>query len=73
GGILIDADARPGLARVRAGWSCHVYSPKSHRQHEFFGRYDYLLRIGGDATTIVSKTVTLANDYIPSSIDFYCL
>ena len=71
GNVLVDDAGRAGQVRVRSGWSCHVFSPKTRRQHVFFGRYDYLLR--ADASAIVSKTIVLANDYIPASIDFYCL
>lgn len=69
--IVLDGDAADPL--VHASWTCHVFDPKHRRQHVFFGRYELRLVREAAGWRIARKKVLLANDYIPTMIDVYCL
>lgn len=56
-----------------ASWTCHTFDPKHRKQHVFFGRYEVTLRPHAAGWRIARKKILLANDYIPTMVDFYCL
>lgn len=58
---------------VAAGFSCHVWSVRARRQHVFFGQTRWRLRAGAEGGRIMTKTVHLHNDRIPTALDFYCV
>lgn len=58
---------------VGANWSCHVYEPRTKAQHVFFGYYDYVLAGTPEGVKIASKKVTLLNDHLPLTVDFYSI
>ena len=65
----------PGKDRMklRSSWVCHVFFPRPHESHAFFGRseHDLLLKEGG--WRIARKKTILQNDYIPTMLDVYCI
>ncbi len=65
--------ARDGELDVSASWNVHVYDIVRERQDVFFGRYRFVLRPVDGALQIVKKTIVLANDRIPTMLDFYCV
>jgi 3-phenylpropionate/cinnamic acid dioxygenase small subunit len=66
-------DERDGALDVRASWTVHLYDTVRVRQDVFFGRYRYELRTAEGALRIARKTIVLANDRIPTMLDFYCV
>ncbi len=70
-GVLLDGG--PDDPTACANWTCHVYDPKHHKQHVFFGRYEMRYAGDGGKWRIVQKKIVLLNDYIPTMIDFYCI
>jgi 3-phenylpropionate/cinnamic acid dioxygenase small subunit len=66
-------DERDGIIAVSASWTVHLYDTVRARQDVFFGRYRYDLRIADDTLRIARKTIVLANDRIPTMLDFYCV
>ena len=59
--------------RLRSSWVCHVFFPRSHESHAFFGRSEHeLVLLDGD-WRIAKKKILLQNDYIPTMLDIYCV
>jgi 3-phenylpropionate/cinnamic acid dioxygenase small subunit len=58
---------------AESSWTCHVFRLKDRNQHTFFGRYQHVLRQTEGQWRIAAKTVVLANDTIPTMLDFYCI
>jgi 3-phenylpropionate/cinnamic acid dioxygenase small subunit len=63
----------PDEAVAHTVWTVHQYHPKRKTQTVFFGRADYRLCLSAGIWRIARKTVMLANDFIPSVLDFYSL
>jgi 3-phenylpropionate/cinnamic acid dioxygenase small subunit len=59
--------------RLRSSWVCHVFFPRIHESHAFFGRAEYELVLREDAWMIAKKKTILQNDYIPTMLDIYCI
>jgi len=64
-----DADS----AQVFANFVVHVCDPRTAREHMHFGHYEYLISKPGDDLRIASKKIIIANDRLPSIVDFYSL
>jgi 3-phenylpropionate/cinnamic acid dioxygenase small subunit len=58
---------------VRSAFSCDVWSVRARRQHRFFGHVEHRLTGNAEGHVIAAKTVVLANDRIPTMLDFYCV
>ena len=58
---------------VRSAFSSHVWFTRTRTQHVFFGHVTHTLRKAEPDPQIVAKTVVLANDRIPTMLDFYCI
>ena len=58
---------------AKSVWAVDLYSVKARASQRFFGRYEHRLVLAGGAWKISSKKVTLLNDYLPSSLDIYCI
>jgi 3-phenylpropionate/cinnamic acid dioxygenase small subunit len=55
-----------------SSWTVHEYDPRATRQHLHAGRSEHGFRRGADGVwRIARKKVLLANDMIPTSLDFY--
>lgn len=72
-GVVLEECAADGALALRSSWSCHVYDVKRATQHVFFGRYEHRLRNVSGAWRIAAKKIVLANDRIPTMVDFYCV
>jgi len=59
--------------RLRSSWACHVFFPRMHESHAFFGRAEYELALKGGEWVIQKKKTILQNDYIPTMLDVYCI
>lgn len=59
--------------RLRSSWVCHVYFPRMHESHAFFGRAEYELIFQEGNWLIARKKTILQNDYIPTMLDIYCI
>ncbi|MCA9005916.1 MAG: hypothetical protein KDA70_11660, partial [Planctomycetaceae bacterium] len=62
-----------GALTLRSAFSCHVWFVRAQRQHVFFGHVTHRLIGEGTHARIAAKTVVLANDRIPTMLDFYCV
>jgi 3-phenylpropionate/cinnamic acid dioxygenase small subunit len=73
GNVLPMAQAQAHAQRLRSSWVCHVYFPREHESHAFFGRAEHEL-VEADGRWIIQKKKTLLlNDYIPTMLDVYCI
>jgi len=59
--------------RLRSTWVCHVFFPRSHESHAFFGRSEHELVLREGDWRIAKKKILLQNDYIPTMLDIYCV
>jgi 3-phenylpropionate/cinnamic acid dioxygenase small subunit len=59
--------------KLRSSWVCHVFFPRVHESHAFFGRADYELVQKDGGWLIAKKKTVLLNDYIPTMLDVYCI
>ncbi|HEY6721688.1 MAG TPA: aromatic-ring-hydroxylating dioxygenase subunit beta [Burkholderiales bacterium] len=59
--------------RLRSTWASHVYFPRSHESHAFFGRTEHELVLREGHWRIARKKILLQNDYIPTMLDIYCV
>jgi 3-phenylpropionate/cinnamic acid dioxygenase small subunit len=66
-------NASPDKLRLRSSWVCHVFFPRMHESHAFFGRAEYELVQKDGAWLIGKKKTILQNDYIPTMLDVYCI
>lgn len=73
GTVLPLAEPAAGGLRLRANWVSHVYFPRSHESHAFFGRSEYGLVLCEGDWRIAKKKIVLQNDYIPTMLDIYCV
>jgi 3-phenylpropionate/cinnamic acid dioxygenase small subunit len=58
---------------LRSSWVSHVFFPRSHESHAFFGRYEHELVLREGDWRIAKKKILLQNDYIPTMLDIYCV
>ncbi len=65
----------PGEERMklRSSWVCHVFFPRQHESHAFFGRAEHELALKEGRWRIARKKTVLQNDYIPTMLDVYCI
>ncbi|QUS41952.1 hypothetical protein RPMA_26280 [Tardiphaga alba] len=66
-------DEKQSPALVSASFVVHVFDPRTAREHCHFGHYEFLFSLSGESPTIASKKIILANDRIPTVVDFYSL
>lgn len=59
--------------RLRSSWVCHVFFPRLHESHAFFGRSEHGLALREGSWLIAKKKTILLNDYIPTMLDVYCI
>ena len=59
--------------RMRSSWVCHVFFPRMHESHAFFGRAEHELVQRDGNWLIARKKTILQNDYIPTMLDIYCI
>jgi 3-phenylpropionate/cinnamic acid dioxygenase small subunit len=59
--------------RLRSSWACHVFFPRIHESHAFFGRAEHELVLKDGNWLIAKKKTILQNDYIPTMLDIYCI
>lgn len=59
--------------RLRSSWVCHVFFPRIHESHAFFGRAEHELVLRDGNWLIARKKTILQNDYIPTMLDVYCI
>jgi 3-phenylpropionate/cinnamic acid dioxygenase small subunit len=70
---LPSQQAGPSAMRLRSSWVCHVFFPRQHDSHAYFGRSEHEL-VHADGGWLIQKRKTLLlNDYIPTMLDVYCL
>jgi 3-phenylpropionate/cinnamic acid dioxygenase small subunit len=62
-----------GGMKLRSSWVCHVFFPRLHESHAFFGRSEHTLAQKDGAWVIQKKKTLLLNDYIPTMLDVYCI
>lgn len=60
-------------ATVQANFTVHLFDLKKKDTHVFFGHSTYQLLRVADDWRIRDKTAVLANDYLPTLLDFYCV
>lgn len=65
------SEAQPETWRVGAAWTTHLYDPRTMRQHQLFGLYEYTLRCRKGRLSIARKKVVLMNDRVPTVLDIY--
>jgi 3-phenylpropionate/cinnamic acid dioxygenase small subunit len=70
-GVL--ASETNGEISASAAWRVSVFHPRTSRASEFFGLYEFVFALSGGSWKIKRKKVTLMNDYIPTSLDIYCV
>ncbi|MEZ5651477.1 MAG: aromatic-ring-hydroxylating dioxygenase subunit beta [Burkholderiaceae bacterium] len=56
-----------------SAFSSHVWYLRAQRQHVFFGHVTHRLVGEGSEARIAAKTIVLANDRVPTMLDFYCV
>lgn len=72
--LLAGPDALvPDAVTVKSGFNVHVYDTRTKSQHVFFGRTMHSLVRRASGLGIRRKKVILANDCIPTMLDFYCV
>ena len=59
--------------KLRSSWVCHVFFPRQHDSHAFFGRSEHELVLRDGDWRIARKKILLQNDYIPTMLDIYCV
>lgn len=59
--------------KLRSSWVCHVFFPRQHDSHAFFGKAEYELVRKDGGWLIAKKKTILQNDYIPTMLDVYCI
>ena len=77
--LLVDGNSPEpdGCTLVHANFTVHLYNLKKKSEHVFFGRSEYRLApqatTGGGGWRIRAKKCLLANDCLPTLLDFYCV
>lgn len=69
--LIVGSDAE-GI-EVTASFVVHVFDPRTAREHSHFGHYEYRLKPAAGELIIAAKKIILANDRVPTIIDFYTL
>ena len=72
-GIVPLEKPQPQKLRLRSSWVCHVFFPRIHESHAFFGRAEHELVLKDGNWLIARKKTILQNDYIPTMLDVYCI
>jgi 3-phenylpropionate/cinnamic acid dioxygenase small subunit len=61
------------IVDARSSWTTHVFDPRTRRQHLHFGTYQHRLVRTAEGYRIISKTIVIMNDCIPTVVDFYSI
>ena len=72
-GSVLAIESPADRLRLASTWVTHVYVPRSHESHAFFGRSEYELVLRDGDWRIAKKKILLQNDYIPTMLDIYCV
>jgi len=72
-GSVLPLESPADRLRLSSSWVCHVFFPRSHESHAFFGRSEHELALRGGGWRIARKKILLQNDYIPTMLDVYCV
>jgi 3-phenylpropionate/cinnamic acid dioxygenase small subunit len=72
-GILPLGEPTATRVALRSSWVCHVFFPRQHESHAFFGRAEHEIALREGRWLIAKKKTILQNDYIPTMLDVYCL
>lgn len=73
GNVLPLEQPREDRMKLRSSWVCHVFFPRPHECHAFFGRSEHELVLKEGGWRIARKKTILQNDYIPTMLDVYCI
>jgi 3-phenylpropionate/cinnamic acid dioxygenase small subunit len=73
GSVLPLEQPGPERMKLRSSWVCHVFFPRQHDSHAFFGRSEHELALKDGTWMIAKKKTILLNDYIPTMLDVYCI
>jgi 3-phenylpropionate/cinnamic acid dioxygenase small subunit len=73
GGVLPIGEPAAERMKLRSSWVCHVFFPRLHDSHAFFGRSEHELALKEGRWLIARKKTILQNDYIPTMLDVYCI
>jgi 3-phenylpropionate/cinnamic acid dioxygenase small subunit len=68
-----EGDAGSIAIGSKASWATYVFSPRSSTTDIFFGQVEHRLVFDGERWRIAYKKIILQNDYLPTSVDIYCL
>ena len=71
--VLPTEEPRAERVKLRSSWVCHVFFPRVHESHAFFGRAEHELVTSNGRWLIARKKTILQNDYIPTMLDVYCI
>ena len=72
-GVLPVDEPTETRVKIRSSWVCHVFFPRMHESHAFFGRAEHEFALREGRWLIARKKTILQNDYIPTMLDVYCL
>lgn len=72
-GSVLPLESRADCLLLGSSWACHVFFPRSHESHAFFGRTEHELALRDGDWRIAKKKILLQNDYIPTMLDVYCV
>jgi 3-phenylpropionate/cinnamic acid dioxygenase small subunit len=73
GGVLPLDEPTATRVKLRSSWVCHVFFPRQHESHAFFGCAEHEIALREGRWLIAKKKTILQNDYIPTMLDVYCL
>lgn len=54
-------------------FAVHVYDPRLGKEHTRYGRYAHVLVWDAEGWRIARKVITLVNDRVPTTLDFYSI
>lgn len=63
----------PSCIETEAAFTVHVYDPRTAKEHTRFGRYEHVISREQDTWRIAKKKIILANDRVPTVLDFYSI
>jgi len=67
------AETGPGQIDCDSVFAVHVYDPRVAKGHVHHGRYRHTLTRDGEQWKIARKIITIANDRVPTLLDFYSI
>ncbi|WP_211257503.1 aromatic-ring-hydroxylating dioxygenase subunit beta [Muricoccus aerilatus] len=72
-GNLEVVEVAPHRIAAESVFAVHVYDPRLGKEHTRHGRYAHTLALDRDEWRIARKVITLANDRVPTVLDFYSI